>query len=178
MRKIGHAAKTYSSTRPPRGVSQFSRSTPTTVNGSIPHPFFFNQPRSVSAEVGGLKRRELAVHVQARGTFPIGSRVQVTGFGGPSFFRLKQDTVMDFTYTDVYPFDQATFGQAQTSTATKSNIGVNGGGDVAFFFTRQLGIGFSAIFSRATIEIPSASGGMIPVIAGGTQAGVGLRLRF
>ena len=159
-------------------VNRFSRSTRTTVAGSIPHPFFFNRPRSVTGEVGGLKRQELVVDVQARGVFPVGRRFQVMLFGGPSMFRVKQDAVTEFAYTEAYPFDEATFSQATTSTATKSKLGVNGGGDFAFFFTRQIGIGFSATVSRATIDLPSASGGTFPAKVGGTQAGLGLRLRF
>jgi hypothetical protein len=160
------------------GVSRFARSTPTTLSGSTPHPFFFNQPRSVSADVGGLNRREFGVHVQARGAFPIGTHLQVMLFGGPSFFQVKQDTVKDFTYTHAYPYDAVTFSAAQTSPMVAWKIGFNGGGDVAFFFMRQIGIGFSATFSGTTIDVPSASGSTIPVKVGGMRAGVGLRLRF
>ena len=33
------------------GVTRFSKSTVTAVNAQVPHPFFFNQPRSVTGRV-------------------------------------------------------------------------------------------------------------------------------
>ena len=159
-------------------ISRFSRSTPGTFSGSIPHPFFYNAPRSISAEIAGLKREELAVHAQMRGGFPVGSRFQALVFGGPSLFRVKQGIVADFSYADSYPYDEATFQAAQLISPTKSQIGFNVGGDVAFFFTRQVGIGFTTMFSRATVDLPTADGRTAQVRAGGIHTGGGLRLRF
>jgi hypothetical protein len=99
-------------------------------------------------------------------------------FGGPSFFQVKQDVVTEIVYADTYPYDTASFGGAQTTAAKESNIGFNVGGDVAFFFTRQLGVGFSTQFSGVNVDVPRVDGGTTPVKAGGLQAGGGLRLRF
>ena len=79
-------------------VSRFSVSTPASLTATTPHPFFFNRPRTVSGEAASLKREELAFHLQAVGVFPVGTRLQVLVFGGPSFFRMKQGVVTDFTY--------------------------------------------------------------------------------
>ena len=159
-------------------VSRLSLATPTHLNGSIPHPFFFDRARSVAGDAGGLKREELAVHVQARLVIPLGRRMQVMTFGGPSFFHVKQDIVTDFSYADDYPYDEASFKTATTNTRQGSKLGFNGGGDVAFFFSRQVGVGFTAQFSGATVPLKSAGGGNANVKAGGVQAGGGLRLRF
>lgn len=159
-------------------VTRFSRSTAASLSGSIPHPFFFSRPRSVSAAVGGLKREELAVHVQAKGIIPAGTRVLVMLFGGPSFFQVKQGVVTDFTYTDTYPYDEASFRSSVTTTAKGSKIGFNVGGDVAFFFTRHLGVGGMVQFSGTSVELPMARGGAQEVKAGGIQGGAGLRVRF
>lgn len=160
------------------GVSRFSRSTPLHLDGEIPHPFFFNRPRVVSGDVGGLKREELAVHIQLRAIAPVGNRLQVMAFGGPSFFRLKQDVVTDIAYTDEYPYDSATFRSATTTSRTGSKLGLNAGGDVAFFFTRQVGVGFTAQVATATVQVPLASDTKADVKVGGFQTGGGLRLRF
>ncbi len=160
------------------GVSRYSRPTGATLNASVPHPFFFNRARSVDGTVADLSRKELAVHVQARGAFPVTQRLLLTAFGGPSFFQVTQGVATDFTYVDSYPFDSAAFGAAVTTTAKQSKVGFNAGGDVAFFFSQQVGVGFTAQVARATVDLPSASGGTIGVKAGGTQAGGGLRLRF
>src|SRR5437867_12813996 len=36
------------------GVTRFSTSTPATLKGTVPHPFFFNRLRAVSGDVDGL----------------------------------------------------------------------------------------------------------------------------
>lgn len=160
------------------GVTRFSVAIPTTVTGTVPHPFFFNRLRPVSGEATGLTREEFAIHVQARGVFPVSSRIQVTVFGGPSFFRVKQGVVTDFTYRDSYPYDEATFGSAVTSTAKVSKIGFNGGGDIAFFFTRNVGVGATVQFAGTSVELPAAGGSTREVKVGGGKVGGGLRLRF
>jgi hypothetical protein len=158
------------------GVSRFSKSTATAVNASVPHPFFFNQPRSVTGEFSGT-RQELAVHVQVRGVFPVSNRVHVTVFGGPSFFTVEQSIVDDFEYTEAYPYDAATFNRAVASTQSESKVGVNVGGDVSVFFNRQVGVGVSFQYAGATVQMAVPSG-TADVKAGGGQIGGGLRLRF
>ena len=160
------------------GVSQFTVSTPASITAAIPHPFFFNRPRPVNGDVAGLKREELAIHIQARSVMPVGTRVQVMLFGGPSFFRVKQTMISDFTYDESYPYDAATFRAATTADASVSAIGFSVGTDVAFFFTRQLGLGATAQFAGTHVELPGALGTTIEVKAGGGQAGGGLRFRF
>ena len=46
-------------------VSYFTRDEGASTTSSIPHPFFFQQPRSISGDATGVKRTETAVHVQA-----------------------------------------------------------------------------------------------------------------
>ena len=160
------------------GVSQYSQSTATTLTASLPHPFFFNRARSVDGAVANLSRKELAVHVQARGIFPVSPRVLVMVFGGPSFFRVSQGVVTDITYTEDYPYDTASFDSAVSIGAEESKVGFNVGGDVAFFFARQVGIGFTARYAAASVELTSSAGKTIEVKAGGMQIGAGLQLRF
>lgn len=159
------------------GVTRFSKSTPTQLNASVPHPFFFNQGRDVSGEVGGLTREELAVHVRASYLLVPAGKVQVIAFGGPSFFKVTQDIVADFSYSETYPYDAATFTAGQAVTANESTIGFNAGVDVGYFFTERLGVGGLVQFSGATLDFDT-TGGAQDVKTGGLQAGGGLRLRF
>ena len=110
--------------------------------------------------------------------FPVGTRFQVMVFGGPSFFQVKQGVATDFTYTDSYPYDEAQFGNATTTNASVSKVGFNAGGDLAFFFTRNVGVGATMQFSGTSVKLPGALGSTQEVKVGGGQAGVGLRLRF
>jgi opacity protein-like surface antigen len=108
----------------------------------------------------------------------VSRRVQAMVFGGPSMFRVKQDVVNDFNFTDSYPFDEATFTGGVTNTVSKSKIGFNVGADVSYFFTPQLGVGGTAQYSGTNLDITSAGGDTVDIRAGGFQAGGGVRLRF
>lgn len=160
------------------GMSRFSRSTPATLTGSVPHPFFFNRPRTISASVAGLTREELSLHAQVRTVVPIGDDLQVAFFGGPSWFRVRQQIVTDITYAEEYPYDEAFLRSNKAIGETGSALGFNAGVDMALFFVRRAGIGVSVQYSRATVDLPSADGGLRAVRAGGVQTGAGLRLQF
>src|SRR5581483_7777183 len=45
--------------------SRLSRPADATINASIPHPFYFNQPRAISGTHPGLREEENAVHIDA-----------------------------------------------------------------------------------------------------------------
>ena len=158
------------------GLTRFSTSTPTTIDAQIPHPFFFNQLRSVTGEYEG-DRTELAVHIQAKWIAPVSDKLLITVFGGPSFFQVDQSIVSDFDYTESYPFDTATFAGAVADTQSESKMGFNVGGDVAYYFSPQVGVGGMVQYSGATVEVTVPSG-TTDVKAGGLQVGGGLRLRF
>jgi len=160
------------------GISRFSVATPGALTAAVPHPFFFNRARAINGEVSGLTRDESAVHVQASVLLAAHPRVQVTVFGGPSFFQVKQGLVTGYTYADDYPYDEATFRSATTTTASKSKMGFNAGADAAFFFTRNLGVGGMVRFAGVSIPLAGSDGTTETMKAGGTQAGGGLRLRF
>ena len=160
------------------GITRFSVSTPAALKATIPHPFFFNRARSVSGDVADLTREELAVHIQARGIFPIGERLQFMVFGGPSFFQVTQGVITDYTYTESYPYDSASFRGATTAPQSVSKTGYNAGADVAFFFSRQVGVGATLQFAGTTVQLPGALGSTLDVKVGGSQIGGGLRLRF
>ena len=69
-------------------VSYFTRDDAASTTSSIPHPFFFKQPRTVTGDATGVKRTETAVHVQAIYLVNPGGRLRMVFSGGPSFFNL------------------------------------------------------------------------------------------
>lgn len=159
-------------------VTRFSKSGGASVVARIPHPFFFNQLRSVEGDAAGLKHEELAVHIQAMAILPVGERLSVAVFGGPSLFQVKRGLVDDVRYNDQYPYDSATFASAETSNASASKLGFNAGVDIGYFFSRSVGVGGLIRFSGATVDFDAPDGNTQPIDAGGLQAGAGLRLRF
>jgi len=148
------------------------------LTGSVPHPFFLNKPRSVSGSVPGLKHTDTAVHVNAAWFAPIGPKFLVVAFGGPSFFTVKQDLVTQFAFTDVYPYDEATFSSATVSNVNKSAVGFNAGLDVMYRFTRSFGVGGVIRFARASVKLSAANLSNVSVDAGGVIASGGVRWVF
>ena len=139
------------------GLTLFSASTTAAIDAQVPHPFFFNQPRTVTGEFDG-DRSETAVHIQAKWLVPVNNKMLVTIFGGPSFFSVEQDIVNDFEYSESYPFDTATFTRAIAASQSESAVGVNVGGDVAYFFSPNVGVGGTVQYSGATVEMTRAFG--------------------
>jgi opacity protein-like surface antigen len=158
-------------------ATRFARATPGAFSAAIPHPFFFNAPRTVGAQLSGLEREELGLHGQVRAVWGIRARVQVAAFGGPSLFRVTQDVVVDFASTENYPFDTVTFQSALVERGRKTQIGFNAGGEAAVFLTHNVGAGVTTTFARGDVDI-TAGDRTTRVRAGGVTTNVGLRLRF
>ena len=160
-------------------VSSFMTKSDGEISASIPHPFFFQTPRNVTGTASGLRRNELAAHVQAIYTFHPSTKLDVALSGGPSMFRVEQDVVTDIAFTDVYPYDTATFASASTQRVRANEIGFNVGADVTLRLTQHAGVGGGARFSKATVSlgVPN-SASAVSTDAGGLQLAGGLRLYF
>ena len=159
-------------------VSMFTKSAAASVSGTIPHPFFFNTPRTLSGTTSPLERSETGIHAQAAYVASF-RRVDVAIAGGPTFFRVSQDLVADATYTDAYPYDAVTFTGATVSKVSATKVGFNVSGDVSVKLSTHVGVGGLIRFSRATVDFPltgTASG--VSADVGGVQAGGGIRFYF
>jgi hypothetical protein len=143
-----------------------------TIEGTLPHPFFFDRPRPISGTAAGT-REETAVHVNAVFFAPVGRKLQVLVFGGPSFFTVKQTVVGSLNYADTYPFDTTSFTSAGVRQDKESKVGFNVGADVGFYFSKYIGVGGIVRFSKASI--PFAPGDLD---VGGAEVGGGVRIRI
>ena len=159
-------------------VEAFNRETPGSLTASIPHPFFFGVPRVASIDVPGLDQTQVGLHFQARGLWFVGSHVHVSVGGGPSLFLVKQGFVTDITPVETYPYDTVTIQIVDTSEGSAWGFGFNVNGDVAYYFTRRVGVGAAAQYSQADVTIDGPDGASVEVRAGGLTVGVGLRVRF
>jgi hypothetical protein len=158
-------------------VSYFTKTGTAAVDASIPHPFYFNQDRTISGSFSPSRRTELAVHVQAAFMIPAGRKVLVTVAGGPSIFNVRQSLVTGVQFSESYPFDTAEFTSADSEEVSKSAVGFNVGIDVAYYFSRTIGVGGLVRYATARVPLGGKSGSL-KVDAGGFQAGVGLRVRI
>ena len=159
-------------------VTSLSRNVDGTLNAQIPHPFFFNQLRSISGGLSGLQHKETGVHIYAMYFIPVNRKLDVGVFGGPSHFSAKQDFVTDVDYTSSYPFDTATFTGAPTETVKGSATGYNAGVDVSWRLSNVLAVGGLVRFTGASKTLTAASGNDVDVKIGGVQTGAGVRLLF
>ena len=147
------------------------------VTANVPHPFYYNQSRLVAGDTR-LKHQDLALHVAAKWLVPVSDAIQVSLFGGPTFFRVTQDMVSNVEVREAFPYDQAEYAGASVSTEHASRLGFNAGADAAYFFTQSIGVGGLVRYSQASVDMPLPDGSTASVKAGGVQAGAGLRLRF
>lgn len=148
-----------------------------TVDADIPHPFYFDRPRSVSGEVAGLTRRQTGVHVEIGAPLVIATR-EIRVFGGPSFVRLEQALVSGVQYADAYPFDTAEYTAATTTSARGWGAGFNVGAETGWPLARRANIALALRYSHVNVELAASPDDATRMPGGGLQAGAGLRLRF
>ncbi len=160
------------------GVSRFGSTDAVRVAAQVPHPLFFDRDRSITGSSSPLTRTETAIHLQARVMIPATASFVVTVFGGPTVFNVVQQLVTDVRFTHEYPYETASFSSAMHTRESGSTTGFNVGGDVAYYFSSNVGVGWLVRYSRATLELPSAGDGSLDVRTGGLHAAGGLRLRF
>ena len=148
------------------------------VTAEIPHPFFLDKPRTVSGTTADIRRREVAVHINAGWSVPATGPSRVTVFGGPSYFRLTQGLVTEIEAAETYPFDSASFVSATLTEATQSRWGFNAGVDFTQRITKHVGVGVLARYSRAWVKVPIVESHEVEIKAGGLQVGAGARFEF
>jgi len=160
------------------GVSHYSSDSAADVALSVPHPFFFQRPRTLSTTADGVRHDETWIHAHAMATFVANKHLQLSVFGGPSFLNMTQETITDVAYTDVFPYDVITLGQVRTTESSASQVTFGGGADVLYYFTRTVGVAGTIEFASAETTVATASSGSVTVTSGGPRVGVGLSIRF
>ncbi len=152
--------------------TSYSDSRDIEIEASLPHPLKFNSPRVMTGTTSG-DHEETAAHLQVAYILPVGKKMSAVIFGGPSFFTVKQSVVTAVQRRDEYPYDEVTFTGATVETEEESKTGFNVGADVAYYFTKNIGVGGIVRFAQST-----ATFSLGDVDAGGALVGGGVRLRF
>lgn len=143
------------------------------ITADVPHPFFFDQPRSVSGDAS-LQRMEMGIHAGLAYIVAAGP-IDLIVSGGATLFRLQQDIVTDIVVNETYPFDSATLAGVTLTEVSASKIGYHAAADLTWRFNRVWGLGALVRYSRA--DVPLAFGDVDAGLheAGGLQAAAGLR---
>lgn len=158
--------------------SKFGKAGNAGVDARLPHPFFFNQARTVTGTASDLARRETALHGMVSWTDVMGAGWELWVSGGPSLFKVEQELVESITVNEAYPYDTATFASAVSQRHSSSGLGFNVGADVTKLFTPHMGVGASVMFARATVKFDTFSDPTRSFDVGGARVGGGLRFRF
>lgn len=159
-------------------VSYFTKGDSAAVEASIPHPFFFDRPRSINGPGAGLKRTETGVHIVVGWTVPATDRFELTFAGGPSVFQVQQDLVQRVSYSHSYPYDAAQFTGVAAQRIKDHAVGGNASANVTWKLSRHVGIGAALRYSHATLDASIVSSESTSFDVGGLHAGGGLRFMF
>ncbi len=160
------------------GVSGYSRSGAAAVSAQLPHPFHFNRRRAISGSADGLARSEVGLHVEVSYVLPLGDKLDVMVFGGPSVITVSQQLATRVTFSESYPFDTASYTGVDSRSFSKAATGFNAGADVGYMLSKSFGVGGLIRYSRASVTFEPVAGQKTTATAGGLQLGGGVRLRF
>jgi opacity protein-like surface antigen len=150
-----------------------------TVSGSLPHPQFFDQPRTFTASADDLGHSENAFHFQAVWFVPFTDKVDFTISGGPSIFSVKQELIRGVTFSEIPPnFTSVTIDSVEVVELRDSAWGFNIGADMTYALTPSIGVGALVRYSRGTVEFNVSDTQTADVTAGGFQIGGGVRYKF
>jgi len=148
----------------------------------VPNPLVANRPFDMTGSVGGLKRDELGVHLQALYALALSKRARAMLSGGPSVFDTQQDLVRSIEFDTLPGFSGLQFDQALITRVRRTVVGFNAGVDVTWQLASHLGVGTVTRYSRATLRLnPGSESGVsraIEMRAGGLQVGGGIRVLF
>lgn len=179
---IGGAARLYDTYGIGVSYAAFQSSGDSTFQGSLPHPLFFDQPRSFNGSAGG-DHKERAVHVQALWFIPYTDKIDFTVGIGPSFFSVEQAFARGISFSENPPdFTTITIDTVDVVAIKESGVGFNIGGTMSYHIVRRYGANFGADvmlrYARGSLKFALGEGQTVEATAGGFQFGVGIGARF
>lgn len=135
--------------------SRYSSQRTATLTTTIPSPLnaYFPSAASTVSKDLPMQREENAIHIQGIYRVPLGARVQVGAFGGPSYFRCVDNQVskfsLDATFSQIGEW-AVSYYDVQQSIDRGSTWGYHGGGSVTFLASRHIGVGLTVRYSNGT----------------------------
>ena len=160
-------------------ISRFKKSIPASLKAEVPHPFFFSFPRQTTAQVSGIKRGELDLHLQAQYWRVFGNKLLVRGAIGPTIFNGSQDLVSEITTQERgADFTEVDIVGHKTITSSNRSIGFNVGLDISYFILKQVGFGLAVRYSRGTSDVRFKGRSQPALELGGTHLAGGIRVAF
>ena len=171
-------------------ISSFRSIHPAQISSELPHPFFYDLPRTTTGTAGGLERQELGIHIRALWAMQFTDWLTVSVSGGPSLINARQDLVSSVQHTEKgFPFDEIVYDGHTVSGQSETTLGLNGGIDIDGYVLHkipflsqyetleQVGVGLLLRYVRGSVGL-QVGDDPIEVDLGGLQITTGLRFRF
>lgn len=140
------------------------------LSASVPHPLFFDAPRSVTTTIAGMKHQETWLGVLAAYALSSSDRGSITVMAGPMVVAVKHDSVTGIAVAEGASVASPTV-TATIGSISKSFWGYTIGADARVMMGKRVGVG---AFIRYTAA-PGNITGVESVTLGGLQAGAGIR---
>lgn len=160
------------------------------ITADLPHPIFFDLPRTTTGVADGLERRELWVHLRALWVMQLTDWLVVSVSGGPSLLNARQDLVSSVEHMEVgFPFDEIIFSGHTVKSRSGWTVGLNEGVEIYTFvlhklpflsryeMMEQVGLGLLVRNVWGSVDL-RVGDDLIAVDHGGVEVTTGLRLRF
>ena len=156
------------------GFQTFARKADGTFEASVPHPFFFGKPRTVSGSQADMDFTESAITLTA--VYRAGSgKWKLNLEGGPAFFNVDATVAEHLTLGEVYPYDTLQFGGVTTVQKSVSPFGFAVGLEIGRELSDAIMLVAQGRFSQGSSDL-DLNGQKMTVKAGGGQVRVGLRI--
>lgn len=147
------------------------------VDAALPHPFFFDRPRSVEGTVE-VDRKQRSLHVSAMWRLLEGGKTEIALFGGPTWLQFDQEVVIGVDSDSEYPYDEASLTGPEVQTESRTATGVHAGAEVAHWFRPSSGLMGTVRYVHAPEELGLPDGARLDFDPGGVQVLIGIRFRF
>jgi hypothetical protein len=149
------------------------------LHAEIPHPFFFQTPRTIDASLTGLDYTESNAYLDVE-LWPVtGGRLQVELFGGVALVSVDADLVDRVEYDEAYPFDEVTYRTATVSSASSDTaVGWSAGAAAVYTLASRWGLAAQLRYTSASVELTSPGSEATSIDAGGFRALAELRFGF
>ena len=86
--------------------------------------------------------------------------------------------ITDVNVDETFPYDTATFRDAETRTERESAVGFNVGAEVNRMLSRRFGAGVTVRYARGSVDLNVGGTRAVSFDAGGAQVAAGLRIVF
>lgn len=159
-------------------VSYESGGVEAAIDARLPHPFFFNRPRSVAGTVDGMTQNALGLGIRVGWQVPITQRLDLHVTGGPLWLRLDYPVVTGVRFAETFPFNTASFTGADTASGDAWGTGLTVGAEVGWRWRRHLGFASGVAFRHVSVGVAATTDRRVTVDAGRLRAHAGVRLSY